>query len=117
MKQRLMLIAAVAVAMLSCTNAESSHWIFAPTPPMGWNSWDCFGTTLTEEQVKAQVNAMATYLKPYGWTYFTVDIQCYEPNSQGHPYRRGAHLDMANQTSYCFTVARCVYYSDITNGE
>jgi alpha-galactosidase len=89
-----MLIATVTVTMLSCTNAEPSHWIFAPTPPMGWNSWDCYGTTLTEEQAKAQAEAMATYLKPYGWTYFTVDIQWYEPNSQGHSYRRGARLEM-----------------------
>jgi len=94
MKRRLMLIATVTVTMLSCTNAEPSHWIFAPTPPMGWNSWDCYGTTLTEEQAKAQAEAMATYLKPYGWTYFTVDIQWYEPNSQGHSYRRGARLEM-----------------------
>ena len=61
---------------------------------MGWNSWDCFGTTVTEEQAKAQADAMAKYLKPYGWTYFTVDIQWYEPNSQGHSYRRGARLEM-----------------------
>jgi hypothetical protein len=80
--------------MLSCTNAKPSHWIFAPTPPIGWNSWDCYGTTLTEEQAKAQAEAMATYLKSYGWTYFTVDIQWYEPNSQGHSYRRGARLEM-----------------------
>ena len=25
----------------------------APTPPMGWNSWDCFGTTVTEAEVLA----------------------------------------------------------------
>jgi len=47
----------------------SSHWKYAPTPPMGWNSWDCFGTTLTEAQTKAQADAMAEHLKPYGWTY------------------------------------------------
>ena len=28
-------------------------------PPLGWNSWDCFGTTLTEAQAKAQADAMA----------------------------------------------------------
>jgi hypothetical protein len=78
----------------TAVQAEPSHWQFAPTPPMGWNSWDCFGTTLTEDQAKAQADAMAKHLKPYGWTYFTVDIQWYEPNSQGHSYRRGARLEM-----------------------
>jgi alpha-galactosidase len=27
--------------------------LLAPTPPMGWNSWDSFGTTVTEDEVKA----------------------------------------------------------------
>jgi hypothetical protein len=61
---------------------------------MGWNSWDCFGTTVTEQQIKDQADAMATILKPFGWTYLTVDIQWYEPNSRGHSYRRGAQLEM-----------------------
>ncbi|MGH2271273.1 NPCBM/NEW2 domain-containing protein [Anaerohalosphaeraceae bacterium U12dextr] len=74
--------------------ANPAYWSWAKTPPMGWNSWDCFGTTLTEEQAKAQADAMEKYLKPYGWTYFTVDIQWYEPDSQGHSYRRGARLEM-----------------------
>ncbi|MES2924066.1 MAG: hypothetical protein V4819_21115 [Verrucomicrobiota bacterium] len=34
------------------------HWKTAPAPPMGWNSWDCFGTTITEDQAKAQADAM-----------------------------------------------------------
>ena len=33
-------------------------------------------------------------LKPYGWTYFTVDIQWYEPHSRGHGYEEGATLQM-----------------------
>jgi alpha-galactosidase len=74
--------------------AASDHWKFAPVPPMGWNSWDCFGTTITEAQAKAQADAMARQLKPFGWTYFTVDIQWYEPHSQGHGYKEGAPLAM-----------------------
>lgn len=74
--------------------ADSTFRSYAPTPPMGWNSWDCFGTTLTEEQAKAQADAMTMSLKPFGWTYFTVDIQWYEPDSKGHSYERGARLEM-----------------------
>jgi hypothetical protein len=83
-----------AVLMATAVQAEPSYWSWAKTPPMGWNSWDCFGTSLTEDQAKAQADAMEKYLKPYGWTYFTVDIQWYEPNSRGHGYRRGAQLEM-----------------------
>ena len=37
---------------------------------------------------------MAEKLKPSGWTYFTVDIQWYEPASRGHSYKEGAPLAM-----------------------
>ena len=70
------------------------HWSNQPTPTMGWNSWDCFGTTLTEAQAKAQADAMSKLLKPFGWNLFTVDIQWYEPHAQGHDYRPGAKLAM-----------------------
>ncbi len=67
---------------------------FAPTPPMGWNSWDNFGTSLTEPQAKEQADAMAKWLKPAGYDIFTVDIQWYEPNAKGHVYKEGAPLEM-----------------------
>lgn len=66
----------------------------APTPPMGWNSWDSYGTTVREEQVKANADWMAEHLAQYGWKYIVVDIQWYEPNAQGHDYRPGAPLTM-----------------------
>lgn len=64
----------------------------APTPPMGWNSWDSYGTTVREDQVKANVDAMARDLASHGWQYIVVDIQWYEPNAQGHDYAPGAKL-------------------------
>ena len=64
----------------------------APTPPMGWNSWDSFGTTIREAEVKAQADVMAATLKPFGWQYIVVDIQWYEPNAQAHGYRPNARL-------------------------
>ena len=67
---------------------------WAPTPPMGWNSWDCFGTTVTEAQTKAQADFMAAKLKAHGWQYIVVDIQWYEPNAKGHDYRKDAKLAM-----------------------
>jgi alpha-galactosidase len=66
----------------------------APSPPMGWNSWDSYGTTVREEQVKANADAMARDLASHGWQYIVVDIQWYEPNAQGHDYAPGAKLVM-----------------------
>ena len=50
---------------------------FAVTPPMGWNSYDYYDTTVTEAQVKANADFMAAHLKEYGWEYVVVDIQWY----------------------------------------
>jgi alpha-galactosidase len=92
--QALLYVLVVTAATAAAAQEESAHWKFAETPPMGWNSWDIFGTTVTEEQVKQQADAMAERLLPAGYDVLTVDIQWYEPNSRGHGYRRGAELTM-----------------------
>ena len=40
--------------------------MIAQTPPMGWNSWDCYGAAVTEETVRANAEDRASFLKPYG---------------------------------------------------
>jgi alpha-galactosidase len=80
-----------AIILTSLVAAQSSP---APAPPMGWNSWDSYGTTVREEQVKANADWMAEHLAKYGWKYIVVDIQWYEPNAQGHDYKPGAPLTM-----------------------
>jgi len=66
----------------------------APAPPMGWNSWDAYGTTVREDQVKANADAMARDLARYGYRYVVVDIQWYQPTARGHDYAPGAALAM-----------------------
>jgi hypothetical protein len=61
---------------------------------MGWNSWDSFGPSVTEAEVKANADYMAKYLKPFGWQYVVVDIQWYEPKAKAHGYRPNAELVM-----------------------
>jgi len=67
---------------------------WALSPPRGWNSWDCFGTSITEVQAKEQADAMAKLLKPSGWKFFTVDIEWYAPTAEGHGYKEGAPFTM-----------------------
>lgn len=50
---------------------------FAKTPPMGWNSYDYYDTTVNETQIKANADFMSKNLKEYGWEYIVVDIQWY----------------------------------------
>src|SRR5579862_6235541 len=45
----------------------------APTPPMGWNSYDCYGYSVTEQQVRDNASFMAERLKPVGWDYIVID--------------------------------------------
>jgi hypothetical protein len=61
---------------------------------MGWNSWDCYGTTVTEAEVKANADYMAQHLKQHGWQYVVVDIQWSETHPRAHGYRADADLAM-----------------------
>jgi len=67
---------------------------FAPRPPMGWNSWDSFGATITEAEARETARIMKAKLLPAGYDVFTVDIQWYEPGATGYEYRVGVELAM-----------------------
>ena len=62
------------------------------TPPMGWNSYNCFGSAVHEDEVKANADYMAGNLKKYGWEYVVVDfLWSYDnpPGSKiGNPYQK-----------------------------
>lgn len=66
----------------------------ATTPPMGWNSWDCYGASVTEDEVKGNAEYMANHMKEYGWEYVVVDIQWYEPGAKNSIYRPFVPLQM-----------------------
>ncbi|MBR5344739.1 MAG: glycoside hydrolase family 27 protein [Clostridia bacterium] len=68
--------------------------MIAQTPPMGWNSWDCYGAAVTEEIVCKNADYMAKNLKAYGWEYVVVDIQWYQPTAVNHAYIPFAELTM-----------------------
>ncbi|MCV9389283.1 glycoside hydrolase family 27 protein [Reichenbachiella ulvae] len=59
----------------------------APTPPMGWNSWDCFSVTVTEKEVKQNADFIAKNLKPYGWEYVIVDLAWFAPGATHETYK------------------------------
>jgi alpha-galactosidase len=55
----------------------------APTPPMGWNTYDCFGGQATEAEVCANAVRVANILKPFGYEYVVIDGGWYHPSSAG----------------------------------
>ena len=86
----------LACAALTATavQADPAYWSWAKTPPMGWNSWDCYGAGVWESNVVENADYMARILKPHGWDIITIDIQWYEPLAHTTAYRRGAVLEM-----------------------
>lgn len=62
------------------------------TPPMGWNSWDSYGTTVTEAEVVANAEFMAEHLLPHGWDTIVVDIDWADPTARSHGYNESAPL-------------------------
>jgi alpha-galactosidase len=78
--------------LLSCSNRTKGHGerneTVAQMPPVGWNSWDCYGPTVTETEVKANAGYMAEHLKQHGWQYIVVDIRWYVENTKAHGYNQ-----------------------------
>ena len=70
--------------------ADSS--LLAATPPMGWNSWDGYGTTVKEADVKANAQWLAEHLKPFGWQYVVVDMEWYVTNPDSRGKFQDIHL-------------------------
>ena len=64
------------------------------TPPLGWNSYDAFGDSVTEDEIMANANYLKEHLLPHGWNYVVVDFRWYDPqaDSGDRKNRRGAAL-------------------------
>ena len=85
----------LAVALFNLTSpaqknpfAKGEFKTWAQTPPMGWNSWDCYGPTVEEHEVKANAVYMAENLKKYGWEYIVVDIRWFVENDKAGGYNQ-----------------------------
>lgn len=55
---------------------------------MGWNSWDSFGSSVTEPEVRANADYIADNLREYGWEYVVVDIRWYVGNEFNISYNQ-----------------------------
>jgi len=87
MKTRLLILSLfVSAISFAQTGKELKFQTWALTPPMGWNSWDCFGPSVVESEVKANADYMAANLKQYGWEYIVVNIRWYVDNQTTGSY-------------------------------
>src|ERR1043165_1570927 len=87
MKQ-LCTIVMMAFSLTMNAQQKSDFHDWAPPPPMGWNSWDCYGPTVTEQEVKANADYMADHLKKSGWEYIVVDIRWFVENDKAGGYNQ-----------------------------
>lgn len=71
-----MLMLLAAVSGRAQEMAEFRTW--AMTPPMGWNSWDCYYSSVNEKITMQNAQAMVDQdLVRHGWEYVVVDIRWY----------------------------------------
>jgi alpha-galactosidase len=54
----------------------------APSPPLGWNSWDSYGLTIDETDFRANATVLAG-LREFGWEYAVIDEGWYMENPFG----------------------------------
>ena len=64
-------------------------WKFAPTPPMGWNSYDAYKDGVNEAQVLANAQAIKDHLRAHGWNYVVIDARWYDPAPNGNDFALG----------------------------
>jgi alpha-galactosidase len=74
------LVTVAAVLVMAKPATPDSATLLAATPPMGWNSWDAYGETVSEADIRANAQWMAEHLKSFGWQYVVVDSGWYVTN-------------------------------------
>ncbi len=74
-------IAFAALIVFGCASnfagAEKTTPSLAPTPPMGWNSYDAYAGDVNEREFKANADYLAKNLATHGWKYVVVDYYWY----------------------------------------
>jgi hypothetical protein len=83
----------LAIAALTATLAHAQY--LAPTPPLGWNSWDAYGLTIDEDDYKANATVLAGLLQ-YGWQYAVIDEGWYMQNPLGEHLEQRKYVWDAN---------------------
>lgn len=94
----LVLLAGIALPGFSAAQEKSA----APTPPMGWNSWNHFAEKIDARTVRAQADAMvASGMREAGYLYVNVDDTWEgKRDDQGIIHPNGKFRDMKSLTDY-----------------
>ncbi|HUO98288.1 MAG TPA: glycoside hydrolase family 27 protein [Rhizomicrobium sp.] len=83
MRHSIRFAALLAASMAAAAFAASAQTpALAPTPPMGWNSWDAYAFTIDEADFKANATVLAG-MKNLGWNTAVIDMGWYMANPLG----------------------------------
>ena len=98
MKTRMLTLIMLLLSTLTVMGQDGTEENFrrwAPTPPRGWNSWDCYYSSVTENEVMQNARYMRDNLKAYGYEYVVVDIRwyCNHPSLGGGNYNQNGTQD------------------------
>ena len=99
MKKLIVLLCGLALSLCHMNAQESDIATFrtwAMTPPMGWNSWDCYYSSVTEKEVLQNAQYLVDNdLVRHGWEYVVIDIRwyCNHPSLGGGNYNQNGTQD------------------------
>jgi alpha-galactosidase len=106
LSQRNRLSLVLLLVMLGHLATAGAQKTLAPTPPMGWNSWDSYGTTVTEQDIRANADWMHAHLQQFGWQYIIVDMEWFVTNPTASGNSREAHRVLDAHGRYIPAVGR-----------
>jgi alpha-galactosidase len=89
-----------ALGLLLTVSVGAQDKTLAPTPPMGWNSWDAYGTTINEAQFRANTEVLAAQLKEFGWQYVVIDEGWYLHNPENISMPQALHYTINLRGQY-----------------
>ena len=91
----------------------SNPQVIAATPPMGWNSWNSYGSTVDESHVKANAQWMAKNLKSFGWQYIVIDMGWFITQPAAYGNSKDSQFIMDTNGRFTPEIAR---YPSAANG-
>jgi hypothetical protein len=79
----------ISAVVMFAAPATAAQKLLAPTPPMGWNSWDAYGLGISEAEYRGDARVLAS-MKQYGWQYAVIDMGWYmaDPTGKTHTDRK-----------------------------
>ena len=99
-KLKTLILVCVLLMGMAPTSAQEGMAPFrswALTPPLGWNSWDCYYSSVTEKEVMQNAQYLIDHdLVKYGWEYVVIDIRWY----CNHPSLGGGNYNQRGDQEY-----------------